>query len=110
MSPEVMNIVLSVIIPSIITIIGTYILGSRQRKNIDQQSRKIQVDIESQYKTMLSEQIERNDKLMSENEKLHEDYRQLRHAFTRAIAFIRVNLPGHEIPDFFEDTGELKKQ
>ena len=109
MSTDVINIIWSVIVPSLITVAGTWILGSRQRKNIDQQNKKIQVDIEAQYKGMLEDQIDRNNRLMEENEKIKTDYRELRHAFTRAIAFIRENVRGVEIPDFFEDTGRLKR-
>lgn len=103
MTPEIVNIIWSVIIPAIITAVVSLWLGRAQ-------GRSVKVDIENKYREMLAREIDERRKLMEEVEAIKEDNRKLRHAFTRAIAFIRVHLPDQEIPDFFLDTGDLKRQ
>lgn len=102
MAPEIVGIIWSVVVPAIITAVVSVWLGRAQ-------SRSVKVDIENKYREMLGAEIDERKKLMEEVESIKEENRKLRHAFTRAIAFIRVNLPNAEIPDFFVDTGDLKK-
>ena len=85
----------SIVLPILISVVVPLLLGRAQAKSL-------KVDIEAKYKKMLDETI-------SELDKLRDDYFALKKAFTRAIAFIRVIHNG-EIPDFFEDTGDLKKK
>jgi len=100
---ESLNLLISVVLPVIVTSIVSLILGRAQGKSV-------KVDIERKYKEMLSEEIQARRELKKQFEKLEEDNRKLRHAFTRAVAWIRLRLqPGEEMPDFFE-TGDITKK
>lgn len=101
MTPDVINIIWSVVVPAVITAVVSIWLGRAQ-------GRSVKVDIERKYKEMLAEEIEERRKLMDRFDEIEEKYKKLHRAFERSIRFIRVNLPNVDIPDFFQDTGEVK--
>lgn len=104
------EILLSVIVPAIITAVVSLWMGRKQ-------NRKIQVDIESQYQSMLSREIDEREKLSKrfdilekEAHDFKEEARKWRRAYYLSVGHIRRIDPLHPVPDFLEwSTDQLQR-
>jgi len=98
-----LSILLSVIIPVVITSLVSLYLGKRQ-------SRNIKVDIESQYQEMLSKEIEERKKLADRFNELEKKLKEYMRAYEYSIRHIKkmneLFDPEKQVPDFLNWTTE----
>ncbi len=96
---------------SIITILGSAIISGLVALALGlKQGKKIQVDIESQYKTMLDSELEERRKDRERIKALEDKFDKLERAYGWSLYHIKRVDPNNPPPDFLEwSTGELRK-
>ena len=99
---------------SLVSIIFVTLLGILQWRSNSAKNKADIFSINADTIEKLSEQInkviEDNEKLHAEVDKLKEELRSFRSAYSRARRYILDKLPGEEIPDFFITTDKLLKK
>ena len=93
----IINIIFSVILPVLITSGVSLWLGRAQ-------SKRVKVDIAEKYQMMLEKEIEARKELSDRVDELARENLLLRHAFSRAVRFIKENVRDQKVPDFMEDS------